>query len=239
MRHLGIRDKGENSVRTEDEITSLVFGPLEYMDKRLSAYFWHYLLSELGTPITSSSPPLDCTIDFWPKDGIEPDMTVTLKYSDGETVFLLIEIKWDADLSKRQLQKQWQTFTEDKISHATCYHLFLAKETRKGRKAQEDDDVWGDKLLFLTWYQLSSIMNKLQRSDHTKHSSWLAQVVTFLEFINVRGFRGFHRTEEIFANTGILASIRKHLFWYGFKGFFHIETHIQTPINRATIFFRG
>lgn len=34
MRHLGIRDKGENSVRTEDEITSLVFGPLEYMDKR-------------------------------------------------------------------------------------------------------------------------------------------------------------------------------------------------------------
>lgn len=112
-RYLGHREEGEKRVSEEDEITSLLIGPLDYLPPQASGSFWRALIErEISESLTFPAGPIDrVRMKFWPRRSIEPDLLVELDWCTGERRLLLVELKWNAPLSgDDQLHRQWNEF---------------------------------------------------------------------------------------------------------------------------------
>ncbi len=243
-RYMGHREHGER-VSEEDELTSLILGPLELIPGHLSAIFWGTLLSEFKIPYVPTNFPEKAEIAFWQSRKniltgrtIEPDIVVNLKWSSGESFLLLIEMKWRAPLSgEDQLHRQWTEFlTEEERINAL--HLFIAPETSEALKARGARDVWSGRLLAISWFDILSILkDKIRKNDLAFEPlmPWMNHVVALLDKLGIRPFRGFKYLklpEYKFTKES------DHLFWNGFGGFtyFTQPTFIKT---NDTIFFNN
>lgn len=112
-RYLGQQDDpDERRVAAEDEITSIIMGPLVYMPPAASGEFW-VALANLRNPGSDlpHGPPIWVAMQFWDrKNNIEPDLRVDLGW-ENETRIFLVEFKWRAPLSgENQLHDQWDHY---------------------------------------------------------------------------------------------------------------------------------
>ena len=235
-RYLGKRDDdSEHKVYEEDEITSTLLGPLDFLPMQDVYCFWHSVL-ELSdhSNFLPSSEPVDIQIVFWERRNasdngrlIEPDSVVTMKFSDGQVRLLLIELKWRAPLSgEDQLHRQWcQYLNEDERKQAL--HLFIAPETSAGAAAPNNQNAGGDvwsvgedagqsRLVLLPWLKIRAILDKFARSN-TKFSHWAELTNQFLQKVGIGNFSGFSHLERTFA---LPSSNSASLFWspYMFAG---------------------
>lgn len=238
-RYLGHRENCER-VSEEDELTALMLGPLEFMPENLSAIFWGTLLSEYNVFPAPQKIPNGAKISFWPSRKafssgrtIEPDIVVDLKWSSGESLLLLIEMKWRAPLSgEDQLHIQWTEFLSEE-ERDNALHLFIAPEISEALKALGISDVWSGRLLAISWFDILSILQeKIRKSDLTYEPlmHWMNQVIDLLDKLGIRPFRGF-RGLELSKNK--ICKEANYLFWNGFDGFnsfsqtkFHITDDI-------------
>ncbi|WP_375738395.1 hypothetical protein [Pseudomonas boanensis] len=224
-RYLGQRDPNERRVAEEDEITSLILGPLAFLPASAIGAFWVALLrwnqKEIELP---EGAVTQAEMSFWPrKNNIEPDLRVDLSWGH-ETRLLLVELKWRAPLSgEDQLQKQWNEYLSYE-EQLRALHLFIAPDTAEGSKAIGRDDVWHGKLMLRTWFDVLNTLNHLDESDRLLLNRWSAEVMRCLQKLGICPFRGFKGVA-----VPELVQPKAEAFWRGFDGFARL-TKPEVPL---------
>ena len=224
-RYLGYRDNREKMVHEEDEITSIVIGPLDFLLPEEVHFFWHSVLNKLSAPTFESlGIPQSVVIKFWDSrksndriGRIEPDSRVDFYWADGARRILLLEFKWRAPLSgDNQLHRQWlQYLSQDEKEDAL--HLFIAPEVSAGASAKQIQagDVWGNKLVLVSWMQIRNVLGEIKIQHPGGLGRWAKVADGFLERVGIRKFTGFS-----FANGNFphLQDVSVPLFWKPFRG---------------------
>lgn len=199
-RYIGRRNQEDGRVSMEDEITSTLLGPLAFLPKRDSAYFWYHLLKSGCKRTIADTPPESADIQLWPRrHGIEPDMHVVLNWPDGHAHTLLIELKWTAPLSgDDQLYRQWQEYLTDS-ERESATHLFIGKECSCAHAAKAWDDVWDGALVTQTWNQVLSFVHQQRQSADMPDSlaCWSDLVAITLDKMGIQPFCGFSELPQI------------------------------------------
>ncbi len=207
-RYLGHREDGERRVHSEDEITALLLGPLDFMPVEASAAFWLHLIRHGGCAhLVPAQPPQRISMDFWPRKGqIEPDLLVTLDWL-REQRLLLVELKWQSGLSgERQLHEQWLDYLSPE-QQAIALHLFIAPDISAGRAARASEDVWGERLVLLSWMDVLNSLHLLPQPGAALLEKWRAQLVGCLARLGIEPFHGFSQ----FSNA---PATGEHGFWF-------------------------
>lgn len=215
-RYLGHREPGEGRVGEEDELTSLLIGPLAFLPAQAIATFWERLLQHAQPSIDwPQGAVAHAQMRFWPrrliapKRFIEPDLLVEIQWPGAERRLLLVEFKWRAPLSgERQLHDQWLKFlTPEERPHAL--HLFIAPEASPGLKALAHDDVWQGRLLLRTWLDVLTCLQRLPKPQHDTLGPWATQVANVLAMLNIHPFQGF---TDLSAPP--LRELTRPIFWH-------------------------
>ena len=219
-RYLGDRDGIELRVSEEDEITSTVLGPLDFLTAAENHRFWQRLLATANqADFLLPSQPSNVQFGFWERriaydasGTIEPDAVLRMFWPDGSVRILLIELKWRAPLSgEDQLHRQWlQYLTEEERQNAV--HLFIAPNVSAGEWARSNNDVWGNrKLILLSWLHIRSVLSEFSK-EATAIGRWARVADQFLESVHIRKFRGFN---TLFHEQAQLPeSLPSPLFWH-------------------------
>lgn len=234
LRYLGHRDEGEKRVPEEDEITSLIMGPLAFLPDSAIGAFWMDLVKwgspEVEFPVGSVTK---AEMRFWPRRGyIEPDLRVDLFWGEERRV-LLVEFKWRAPLSGQdQLHKQWLEYLlPDERERAL--HLFIAPSTSEGSNAMSRENVWAGKLLLRSWFDVLNALHDLSGPDAHFLQRWSSEACRCLGKLGIRPFRGFNRLSA--PETPLQQAAA---FWRGFDGFAHLAKPKLSPANVShQIFF--
>jgi hypothetical protein len=181
----------------EDEITSIVFGPLKYMaacDVWNIARELHFWEGHLAAEVVSLE------VLFWPRysnpesDGhwrsCEPDVVFVFKFESTTDAIVALEIKWNASASSTdpegnsdQLARQWTAIGN--ASKAVVEQVYLTKSALEARSGVE-----GTCARPMTWSEFRRLLSNLKKSNH-QVSSWAADVSAFLSKLNVVPFGGF------------------------------------------------
>jgi len=231
LRYLGKREDDELKVHEEDEITSTILGPLDFLPKADMHRFWRQLLcSTVHRDFLSNASLDDIRIDLWTRrnaknDGnsIEPDGVVTIKTTDGQTRILLLELKWRGPLSgDDQLHRQWTQFL-NKSEQAQALHLFIAPEITAGASAPNDIEAGGNvwksesdsRLVLLTWMRFRTILAEFM-NEKTAIGRWARLADTFLDKVGINKFSGFSAVTSTISIPSLELST---FFWTQFSGF--------------------
>lgn len=229
-RYLGHRDVGEKRVCEEDEITSLIMGPLDYMPSEASGLFWRELIErnvreDLAFP---SGPVSRVQMDFWPLRTVEPDLLVWLYWPTGERRIVLVEFKWNAPLSgSDQLHRQWGEY----LTHAeleVAHHLFIAPEISAGLNAIGQNDVWNGRLILRSWINVLDVLNRLDCSSYAGLEKWKSHVTTLLKNLGIRRFQGFSSLSPPSLHEG------SPVFWNPINGFKELEPPIGLTLKTSS-----
>jgi hypothetical protein len=193
QRYLGHRDDtDEKRVAEEDEITSLIMGPLAFLSPAAIAAFWDALV-RLRNPEHSfpAQAPTQATMQFWPRrHRIEPDLRVDLSWGAVSKI-LLIEFKWRAPLSsKDQLHDQWGIYL-DEDERTRALHLFIGLDISEGLNAQNRKDVWQGKLIMRSWFDVLTSTSTINAGVGLELRLWSEQVKKCLDLLAVQPFTGF------------------------------------------------
>jgi len=245
-RYMGVHEMDEPRVNCEDEITSIVFGPLDFLSAADNWLFWNTLLN-CASSKSASGPlpsgffddkfsPTVCELQFWPmKDRIEPDLLVRFIDATGQERSLLVEFKWNAPLSGNdQLEKQWKRYQKE--HQDTSLHVFIAKNL---------DDIQGQQHRFwmndeacrlrgVRWHTLRQEADKLDNSSlgTGEFRRWAGQVRNFLHLIGIRPFIGFPNTICKAKTLGTTPPDALR-FWLGFPGFINSQLSNHVPADYA------
>jgi hypothetical protein len=208
-RYLSVKAPFEPRISAEDEITSIIFGPLEFLPAADNWKLWQRILQSrasghLSGPLPSTYlagfSPHAFELEFWPrKDRIEPDLVIRFSDACGETRSLLVELKWDAPLSgPDQLEKQWLRYQRG--LHAQSLHVFLAKEV--GRQPEDrqpwacvdSDGTAASRLRRVHWHGFQYEIGQLAAAPDTSAPlrRWCVLAGGFLAQVGIRSFGGFH-----------------------------------------------
>jgi hypothetical protein len=193
QRYLGHRDENsEKRVASEDEITSLIMGPLALFSPSVIGAFWLGLV-RLRNPehVFPATMPTSAEMHFWPRRGrIEPDLRVDLAWG-SDTRILLVEFKWRAPLSGReQLHDQWRSYLSEE-ERAKGIHLLMGLDMSEGINALNRGDIWKGRLLMRSWFDVLTTLTTLQNAPGLELQRWGEQVKHTLALLAVRPFEGF------------------------------------------------
>ncbi len=225
MRYLGERDGGDTKVCEEDEITSIVLGPLDFLSPADGHRFWQRVLESAGyAKFLPADSPLKISVATWPRDkatdngnSIEPDVVITMQWAEGVSRTLLIELKWRAPLSgDNQLHRQWLHYL-DEATRTHALHLFIAENVSAGVQALSNDkaggDVWqteeGSRLVLLPWLRIRTIFDEFAKEDSAL-GRWAKLADRFLECIKIHKFSGFDHFPD---GLSLPTQLPSTLFW--------------------------
>jgi hypothetical protein len=231
-----VREASERRRTQEDEITSIVFGPLEFLDESDVARLWLHLIGETPQSIDTA---WSCGITFWPKklgrDGIEPDLCVELSPKSGETqaekhVLILVELKWRSKAGQDQIDRQ-KEHGEKIAAEGWHFHKMLISNDANAIEVKN--------LSKNSWIDLVETLKKFARHSRSdKISRWVNLVCTFLEGCGIRHFRGFAWIKVDASFTP--PSIGPAIFWQSRKFFTWspaVDFAPYQPVHR--IFWKG
>jgi hypothetical protein len=135
-----LRGEGSDGGRTpiEDIVTSTVFGPLDYMNNDDRRELLRSLLEHMHIPQLSDHVP---QLHFWVKRptttfrerSVEPDLVINF----GPVSKLVVEVKWGAALSARELAAQWASLSSQEQGGSR--HLILTRDPPRYRDHIADD----------------------------------------------------------------------------------------------------
>lgn len=202
----------ERNIHREDEVVSTIIGPLDFFEPALGYRFWLNLLKIAGNSdfLLPEIGLKSVNIKLWPiVNHIEPDAHVTFEWDSGQKRILIIEFKWHADLSgDSQLHDQWYKYLE-KTNRDIALHLFIAPDISSGIKAKNKQDIWGNRLLLISWLQVRSTLELLKR-DESGLGRWAEYANNFLHRIGINHFKGFEHIAKDYIQQRDIPSV---LFW--------------------------
>jgi hypothetical protein len=208
--YTGDREVPGQRVSAEDEITSLVFGPLDFLSPSDNWTLWKSILQApaadhrtgpMPRTFFSDFSPSACTAEFWPRqDSIEPDLLVRFRDDAGKTRALLVELKWNAGQSgPDQLKNQWLHYQAGQ--HADSLHVFIAKrmdlppDTRPWDCRDGDAGLAANRLRAVRWHEFKHEAVKLAAAADTPLplKRWAQLAAGFLGQVGIRPFVGFEQ----------------------------------------------
>ncbi len=218
--------KAQDTRRTqEDEITSTIFGPLDFMPTEDLGKIIEVLFDSESTPNCN-----DISIQFWPRyNQVEPDIVFLEDLDNGKRNAYIVEVKWNAPLGSKQVEQQLDAVKTIEGIHSTS-HIVLSRYAI---------DV-GTQSRNLTWMDFKDRIIDLRKSASAGRSlrKWIDLVDCFLEKCNVRHFRGFSAGKvSDMAGQGMESVI----FWPGFQGWKYIkfpEKLCGSQLERKSIFWK-
>lgn len=215
----------------EDEITSIVFGAMDFMNPAEVLSIWRMVFETEGVPLPKlpEDAPESVRLQFWPRlpikteghNSVEPDLRIDFTWLSGACWIVLIEVKWHAPLGHRQLQKQW-LHALNASERSQAHHLYIGNHVGDVLRAKDEENVWGDtgnRLQPLTWRGLCLALNTIERQPQSCSKAVVryAQLVSdFLSSSGISTFRGFGHIPVTIPDE---ASIKPPLFWSPFTGF--------------------
>lgn len=227
-RYWGLQDLSvRGNITAEDEITSTLFGPLEFMTPLDVWFIAEKILGEDKLPTES---PTKFELNFWRtlENGKEPDAELIFYANNNPILAILFELKWGASEGvdkegKYQLDTQWEAFR--KLHRCDAYHLFIAKESAV-KKVEEAinkgrENIWGGKLTCRSWDGVRGILDKVVKEDGYAVYRWACLVNNFLQLATAtQPFGGFGMSaEEVPEGFGAYPEIdfskltHRPLFW--------------------------
>lgn len=254
QRYAGFKGLEEKRIPAEDEITSIIFGPLDFMADGEAFRFWQaLLLSCQQNAFLPRSEPSRVVMKLWDRvktesDGrwIEPDVVVKMYWPDGQFRIILLEIKWRARLSgDDQLRRQWLGYLDDEEVRASALHLYIGFEIGDvqgnllGKSGKEN--FWatpeGGRLNFVSWARVRGVLYQLSR-ESTGLGRWAELSNEFLERTKVRRFRGF---EHLCGSVTAPLSRVGNVFWQAKRfGWARMAEHAPVvSAKRKSVFFEG
>ncbi|OGB52266.1 MAG: hypothetical protein A2496_11115 [Burkholderiales bacterium RIFOXYC12_FULL_60_6] len=244
-RYLGDRDGHEKRVCEEDEITSTVFGTLEFLEVTAVFHFWAELFRLQGqSAALPTQSPVRYQIDFWPRNNrVEPDAHLTFFYADSKRLDILIEIKWHAPLSgEDQLSLQWMNYLGEDVRQ-NCWHVFIAPEISAGLVAKEskNGDKWrignDDRLMLVSWAEIRDVLFEC-RSRLDSLARWAELTSHFLETIGIKRFNGFKKARIELPVSVNLNHWTFNGLTHGFAGFGEAATNLPKSECVFSSFFK-
>lgn len=228
-KYLGVKNLSEPRVCSEDEITSIVFGPLDFLSPADHWSVWKSVLQghasmhasgPMPPNFTEGFSPVECQLDFWPrKHRIEPDIVIKFTDAVGESRSLVVELKWNAGVSgDDQLQKQWLDYQAG--LHASSLHVFIAKQMselpsdRHAWSVSGGGSVRASRLRAVRWHDLRHEIAKLAGLPATSLAlvRWCELTNAFLSLVGIRTFAGFHASRHL-AESTVLPDDAQIRFW--------------------------
>lgn len=193
-----VRAEGERRVSEEDEITSIIFGPLSLLRAEDSYEFWKACLcrDEKCKNKGPEDSPVSVSVEFWPKlKGVEPDLFFEYKFNNDRYLNILVELKWRSPLSgENQLKKQWEEFLTDDDRKNTI-HVLIGPDISVGISAMEATTVDHQEKLFLwSWPWLCNhVLSELSKDTNITDGlrNWSGLIKSFIEAVGIKQFVGF------------------------------------------------
>lgn len=209
----------------EDEITSTIFGPLDFMSVEA-------LRKVIGSLFERELPPKssNISIEFWPGyDRVEPDVVFIEDLEDKRKNAYIVEVKWNAPLGEEQVERQIDAVEAIEGIHRTS-HIVLSRHILNVDAQSRN----------LTWMDFKDRVISLKKSTSTDRAltKWIDLVDCFLEQCNIRHFRGFG---EVKVPVTTRQSLESAIFWPGFQGWEGIEnpdTDIRDFLSEKAIFWK-
>jgi len=206
----------ESVVRAEDEITSTILGPLDFLNFDETYKFWREIVrlkkSDDSQPILPIESPNSGSVEFWPMRSVEPDAFFKYEWCDGKCVNFLVELKWMAPISgKEQLHRQWNEFLEES-QKKNSVHVFISPNAITGINAINAyslSEQHRKQIVNLSWSQICEVLNKFEKEDG-KLSRWAKLSKDFLSRVGVGVFEGF---------AGITSNLSESAFDYDKNSF--------------------
>lgn len=156
----------------EDMVTSAVFGSIRLMSSEDRFCAIRKLLGNDAFNTTEFTPDHEIAIELWPRlvgpndrRHVEPDV---LLISADKTV--IVEVKWHAPLSERQLAQQIEAVGEEKVK---CVVLL--------GEAGIDDDIFCVPAFRRTWRDVSGDLQRSALDETTSVGRWIATMRAFLQ----------------------------------------------------------
>lgn len=156
----------------EDMVTSAVFGSIWQMSQQDRYCSLEILLGSETFKATGFTPDDDIEVEFWPRipglqgrRHVEPD--VLLK---AARKIVLVEVKWHAPLSERQLEQQVEAVGSDKITAVVMLG-----------EAGVEDEICGVRAFRRTWRDVSQELQRLKLPKSSSLSRWQLTMSAFLQ----------------------------------------------------------
>lgn len=239
-RYIGHRDESdEKRITAEDEITSLILGPLKFLPPEERGRFWLELLRFRHAAGLPTGRIVDARMELWKrfqslKKSVEPDLMVYLICDDGQEVPVIVELKWRSPLSGAdQLHLQWKHCLNAQ-GRQTGFHLFIAPNTSAAfaAKASVYGDPWGSRLIPADWASIKGWLLHNNVFITLEGRDWAHSVGLALEKLGIRAFKGFMGI----AAPRIPTLPRGSVFFNGLHGWNHMKTE-PVPAIKAPVFF--
>lgn len=208
------RTEDEKNIREEDEITSTILGPLDFLSREDSYKFWKAVIGlnhrDVSLPTLPSEPPIIGKVSFWPKNVVEPDAFFQYEWADDKRLNFLIELKWNAPLTgEDQLARQWDEFLT-KSQRSDTIHVFIAPDITAGINAINNKSVSPEhskRIVPLSWSQICEVFERFENNPgelgNRELGKWSQLCRRFLSRTGVSVFKGFSNIISSIKNSGI------------------------------------
>lgn len=177
LRYVANANEQSHRRTQEDEITSIVFGPLDFMPE---ASVKRILAALFGSePIPEDHR---VSIMLWPRYGnVEPDVVFIEQLEAERNRAYVLEIKWNAPLGDDQVDRQRAAVRDSNID--LMGHIVLSRYPIEVDSNSKN----------LTWMDFNDSILQVLRNDRrdTIAKRWAELAWSFLESCNVRHFAGF------------------------------------------------
>lgn len=183
----------------EDEMTSIIFGPLMYMppeDVWTLFRAWLPFDDELWPAGVSDGMDLSFWPNLSPAGRIEPDLLVRFTKNGELFLTVMFEIKWNARISGHdELTKQWNALKDKEKANA--FHVYLVKNTGIGihevTQSLEDSGstTWRKRLVCIGWRSLVEILKFGNLPFGKAMNFWAEGLLAFLKRRGQTTFTGF------------------------------------------------
>lgn len=173
----------------EDMVTSAVFGSIRLMSPEDRFTAIEVLLGRDAFEATGFAKDHDIKIELWPRLAgpkgrrhVEPDV---LLEAAGKTT--IIEVKWHAPLSERQLEQQVAAVGVDHVTSVVILG-----------EAGIDDEICGTPGYRRTWRDVSGELQHRTAVESTSLGRWIATMRAFLQETDMgRVFGGLPQIAEL------------------------------------------
>ena len=210
--------------KNEDAITSMIFTPLRFMSPPDALECFSAILPKLQQRVEARQAKA-LKLELWPSvpmknNWVQPELKANIKFTDGTSLTLIGEMKWESFLSSEQIQKyeriKWDAFVFAIVKNPGFVDAGLKCEV-------------------YTWKQVHGRVENLIRDTRVSEQvrQWAELAANFLKIAEQLVFSGFNSFKPIIFDhpTFFFSQVRQ------FRRFDWPSSAIQARSATSTMFY--
>jgi hypothetical protein len=235
----------------EDAITSMVFTPLRYMAPDEALNCLGLILMRPLADLKQSRPISSFSVEFWPeglrskstttigaRTRCEPDLVARFEFTEGLSLMIIGEMKWDSYPSKAELEAQIareRHAIKEHYPKADILMFALVKSKKRYMQGERFNRVG---CLVFEWTEFHQLLNRYLRRSPARASAqwrWACDISNFLKLAEQTIFTG---VKDDYGSLPA-ADLRTVFYRTGFRGFSMDYGDIPSAENECFYSFGG